>query len=65
MRLVLLSVLTKNDIGDIILEKEKFWCGTLVTQRKGLNRLHGWNSVKRTENPKSDTFKEQCLFFNM
>ena len=58
LRFVILDVLTnteslsKDDIEDLLLKKEKFWCGTLVTQHKGLNGSHDWNRVKRTEKPK-------------
>ena len=58
LRFVILDVLTnteplsKNDIEDLLLKKEKFWCGTLVTQHKGLNGSNDWNHVKRTEKPK-------------
>ena len=31
------SGLTRNQIEDLLLEKEKFWIGTLVTQHQGLN----------------------------
>ena len=44
--------LSKDDIEDLLLKKEKFWCGTLVTQHKGLNGSHDWNCVKQTEKPK-------------
>ena len=43
--------LLKDDIEDLQ-KKEQFWCGTLVTQHKGLNGLDDWNRVKRTEKPK-------------
>ena len=55
LRFVFLHVLTnteslsKNDIEDLLLKNEKFWCRTLVTQYKGLNGSHDWNHVKRTE----------------
>ena len=58
LRFVILDVLTnteslsKDDIEDLLLKKEKFWCGTLVTQHKGLNGSHDWNRVKRTEKPR-------------
>ena len=48
LRFVILDILTnteslaKDDIEDRLLKKEKFWCGTLVTQHKGLNGLHDW-----------------------
>ena len=55
LRFVILDVLTnteslsKDDIEDLLLKKEKFWCGTLVTRHKGLNGSHDWSRVKRTE----------------
>ena len=54
LRFVILDVLTnaeslsKDDVEDLLLKKEKFWCGTLVTKHKGLNGSHDWNRVKRT-----------------
>ena len=44
--------LSKNDIDNLLLKKEKFWCGALVIQHKGLNGSHDWNRVKQTEKPK-------------
>ena len=35
--------LTSKNIDALLLEKEKFWIGTLVTQHKGLNGTHDWN----------------------
>ena len=58
LRFVILDILTntdslsKDDIEDLFLKKEKFWCWTLVTQHKILNESHDWNRVKRTEKPK-------------
>ena len=44
--------LSNDDIEDLLLKKEKLWCGTLVTQHKGLNGLHDWNRDKHAEKPK-------------
>ena len=44
--------LSKEDVDSLLLEKEKFWIGTLVTQHKGLNGTHDWNRKKRTEREK-------------
>ena len=44
--------LTRNQIEDLLLEKEKFWISTLVTQHQGLNSTHDWNRSKRTETEK-------------
>ena len=41
--------LCKSDLETVLLLKEKFWIGTLVTQHKGLNGSHDWNRSKRTE----------------
>ena len=43
------SGLKRNQIKDLLLEKEKFWTDTLVTQNQGLNSTHHWNHSKRTE----------------
>ena len=44
--------LSLQEIDHILLEKEKFWIGTLVTQHKGLNASHDWSRNKRAEKPK-------------
>ena len=41
--------LDKNNIEQLLLKKEKFWIGTLITQHKGLNGTHDWNRKKRTD----------------
>ena len=46
------SGLTRNQIEDLLLKKEKFWIGTLVTQHQGLNSTHDWNQAKQTERKK-------------
>ena len=46
------SGLKRNQIKDLLLEKEKFWTGTLVTQNQVLNSTHDWNHSKRTEREK-------------
>ena len=38
--------LTTAELDTILLKKEKFWIGTLVTQHKGLNGTHDWNRTK-------------------
>ena len=43
------ELLSSENLESILLEKEKFWIGTLVTQHKGLNGSHDWNRRKRTE----------------
>ena len=44
--------LSNREIDELLLEKEKFWIGTLITQHKGLNGSHDWNRKKRTEREK-------------
>ena len=44
--------LDKQELDNILLSKEKFWIGTLVTQHKGLNGTHDWSRTKRTEREK-------------
>ena len=39
--------LTHDEIENLLLGKEKFWSGTLVTQHQGLNGTHDWNRKKR------------------
>ena len=46
------SGLTRKPIKGLLLEKEKFWISTLVTQHQGLNSTHDWNHSKRTERKK-------------
>ena len=45
--------LTSDQIDDLLLEKEKFWIGSLVTQHKGLNSTHDWVRLKRNEREKN------------
>ena len=58
MRFILVDVLENVEnlsierIDELLLEKEKFWIGTLITQHKGLNGTHDWNRSKRTEREK-------------
>ena len=44
--------LSCDEIDSLLLQKEKFWIGTLVSQHKGLNGSHDWNRKKRTEREK-------------
>ena len=39
--------LSENDIASLLLQKENFWIGTLMTQNKGLNGSHDWNRHQR------------------
>ena len=43
--------LTSEEIDDLLLTKEKFWIGTLVTQHTGMNCSHDWNRSTRSEKP--------------
>ena len=40
---------TTEQIDELLLSKEKFWIGTLVTQHAGLNCSHDWNRAKRSD----------------
>ena len=44
--------LSTERIDELLLEKERFWIGTLVTQHKGLNSTHDWVRTKRNEREK-------------
>jgi hypothetical protein len=39
--------LTPAEQDDLLLQKEKFWIGTLISMHKGLNSSHDWNRKKR------------------
>ena len=39
--------LSRDDVEELLLQKENFWIGTLVTQHKGLNGSQDWNRCKR------------------
>ena len=45
--------LSQVDLDALLLKKEKFWIGTLVSQHKGLNGTHDWNRSKRNEKTKA------------
>ena len=44
--------LSTERIDELLLEKGKFWIGTLLTQHKGLNSTHDWVRTKRNERDK-------------
>ena len=44
--------LSTEKIDELLLEKEKFWIGTLLTQHKGLNSTHDWVREKRNDREK-------------
>ena len=39
--------LSSEQINDILLNKEKFWVGMLVTMHKGMNSSHDWSRKNR------------------
>ena len=41
--------LSMEQIDDLLLQKEKFWIGTLVTMHKGMNLSHDWNRTTRNQ----------------
>lgn len=41
--------LSEEERNDLLLQKEKFWIGTLLTMHKGMNSTHDWNRTKRCE----------------
>ena len=47
-----ISGLSSDQIDDLLLQKEQYWIGTLLTQHKGLNSTHDWVRKKRTEKEK-------------
>ena len=44
-----ISGLSEDQIEDLLLQKEKFWIGTLCTMHKGMNLSHDWNRNKRSD----------------
>ena len=44
--------LSTEQIDELLLEKDKFLIGTLVTQHKGLNSTHDWVRTKRNDREK-------------
>lgn len=43
----------KVTIENLLLKKEQFWIGTLVTMHKGLNSSHDWKRKKRIDREKN------------
>ena len=39
--------MTFEEREEALLQKEKFWIGTLVVQHKGMNSTHDWNRQRR------------------
>ena len=56
--------LSSEQINDILLNKEKFWVGMLVTMHKGMNSSHDWLRKNRIggEDVSSAWFFAQYLF---
>ena len=44
-----ISGLSEDQIEELLLQKEKFWIGTLCTMHKGMNLTHDWNRTKRSD----------------
>ena len=40
---------SKEEIDDLLLERENFWIETLCTIHKGLNEYHDWRQVRRIQ----------------
>ena len=36
-----------DQIDELLLKKEKFWLGSMVTMHRGMNSTHDWNRKKR------------------
>ena len=55
LRFILIDCVTntennsKEEIDDLLLEKENFWIGTLCTIHKGLNDYQDWRRVRRNQ----------------
>ena len=41
--------LSTEKIDELLLQREKWWIGNLVTQHRGLNGKHDWNRKERSE----------------
>ena len=41
--------LNSEQIDDLLLQKEKFWIGALLTQHSGMNTSHDWNRTRRND----------------
>ena len=39
--------LNPTTLDDLLLQKEKFWIGTIVAMHKGMNSTHDWRRTKR------------------
>ena len=44
-----ISGLSAEEIDDLLLQKQKFWIGTLLTMHKGMNSTHDWNRTERCD----------------
>ena len=47
-----INLLSQTKLDELLLAKEKFWIGTLVSHHKGMNGTHDWNRSKRYEKEK-------------
>ena len=45
--------MSTEKVDELLLHKEKFWIGSLVTQHKGLNGTHDWCRKKRCDKTKN------------
>ena len=41
--------LNSEQIDDLLLQKEKFWIGALLTMHSGMNTSHDWNRTRRND----------------
>ena len=44
--------LSSDEVDNLLLQKEKFWIASLVTQHKGMNGSHDWSRKKRCDKEK-------------
>ena len=44
--------LSSDEIDDLLLQKEQYWIGTLLTQYYGLNSTHDWKRKRRNDREK-------------
>ena len=58
IRFIIVDIVNNNEnlnsstMEELLLNKEKFWIGTLVTQHQGLNGTHDWNRKRRNDKEK-------------
>ena len=44
-----ISDMSEEQRDNLLLQKENFWIGTLLTMHKGMNSTHDWNRTKRCD----------------